>query len=229
MLDPGTLPSSIMNIPNETRLQALAKGGRRNAHRRYIKYMEEKAKGGWGLLITEDYSVNGNVQPFAPSAIKDPFCMDLPREMTIHEIHQIVRDFGATSKRAKESGFDGIEIHAAHGYLISSFLSPFTNKRVDEYGGCFENRTRILDEIYACVRENVENIRCCIGCLQGCEAGLLAGTCATCLVNPRVGRECENPMDRTDAPKKVMVIGGGPAGLMAEETAAKMGHDVTVY
>jgi NADPH-dependent 2,4-dienoyl-CoA reductase/sulfur reductase-like enzyme len=73
------------------------------------------------------------------------------------------------------------------------------------------------------------NIRYCIGCLQGCEAGLLAGTCATCLVNPRVGREYENPMAKTDAPKKVMVIGGGPAGLMAAETAAKIGHSVTVY
>ena len=373
---------------------------------RYIRYIEEKAKGGWGMIITEDYAVNenakgyqfipglyndeqiagnkelttrvhqyeskifcqmyhpgrqskhavnGNVQPVAPSAIKDPFCMDLPREITREEIHQIVKDFGSCAKRAKESGFDGIEIHAAHGYLISEFLSPFTNKRVDEYGGCFENRTRILDEVYAEIRKNVgsdfpvqvrisaneyllggrteadtyelvrhldelgvdaihvsngmyaspivrqiiapmytehafnmdtaeqvkklvscpvivtnrindpkmadtilkmgkadfigmgrgsladpylpekakagkyENIRYCIGCLQGCEAGLLAGTCATCLVNPRVGRECENPMDKTDSPKKVMVIGGGPGGLMAAETAAKIGHDVAVY
>ena len=373
---------------------------------RYIRYIEEKAKGGWGMIITEDYAVNenakgyqfipglyndaqiegnkkltetvhkyesrifcqmyhpgrqskhavnGNVQPLAPSAIKDPFCMDLPKEMTREEIHQIVRDFGTTARRAKEAGFDGIEIHAAHGYLISSFLSPFTNKRVDEYGGCFENRTRILDEVYAAIRENVgndfpvqvrisaneyllggrteadtyelarhldelgvdaihvsngmyaspivrqiiapmytehafnmdaaeqvkklvscpvivtnrindpkmadtilkmgkadfigmgrgsladphlpakakagkfENIRYCIGCLQGCEAGLLAGTCATCLVNPRVGREYENPMEKTASPKKVMIIGGGPAGLMAAETAAKIGHDVAVY
>ena len=373
---------------------------------RYIRYIEEKAKGGWGMIITEDYAVNenakgyqfipglyndaqiegnkkltetvhkyesrifcqmyhpgrqskhavnGNVQPLAPSAIKDPFCMDLPKEMTREEIHQIVRDFGTTARRAKEAGFDGIEIHAAHGYLISSFLSPFTNKRVDEYGGCFENRTRILDEVYAAIRENVgndfpvqvrisaneyllggrteadtyelarhldelgvdaihvsngmyaspivrqiiapmytehafnmdaaeqvkklvscpvivtnrindpkmadtilkmgkadfigmgrgsladphlpakakagkfENIRYCIGCLQGCEAGLLAGTCATCLVNPRVGREYENPMEKTASPKKVMIIGGGPAGLMAAETAAKVGHVVVVY
>ncbi|MEE3457434.1 MAG: FAD-dependent oxidoreductase, partial [Lachnospiraceae bacterium] len=390
------VPAMVMNLCTEDGMIT----------ERYIRYIEEKAKGGWGLIITEDYAVNenakgyryipglyqdeqiegnreltaavhkydskifcqmyhpgrqskhdvnGGIQPVAPSAIKDPFCMDLPREITVEEIHQIVKDFGSTARRAKEAGFDGIEIHAAHGYLISSFLSPFTNKRVDEYGGCFENRTRILDEIYACIRENVgddfpvqvrisaneyllggrteadtyelvrhldelgvdaihvsngmyaspvirqiiapmytehafnmdtaeqvkklvscpvivtnrindpkmadtllvmdkadfigmgrgsladphlpnkakagefEKIRYCIGCLQGCEAGLLAGTCATCLVNPRVGREYENPMDKTADPKKVMIIGGGPAGLIAAETAALIGHDVTVY
>lgn len=390
------VPAMVMNLCTEDGMIT----------ERYIKYIEEKAKGGWGMVITEDYAVNenakgykyipglyndeqiegnkklteavhkydtklfcqmyhpgrqskhdvnGGVQPIAPSATKDPFCMDLPREITVEEIHQIVKDFGSTARRAKESGFDGIEIHAAHGYLISSFLSPYTNKRVDEYGGCFENRTRILDEIYACIRENVgndfpvqvrisaneyllggrteadtyelarhldelgvdaihvsngmyaspvirqiiapmytehafnmdtaeqvkklvscpvivtnrindpkmadtilemnkadfigmgrgsladphlpnkakagefENIRYCIGCLQGCEAGLLAGTCATCLVNPRVGREYENPMAKTEDPKKVMVVGGGPAGLIAAETAALVGHDVTVY
>jgi len=75
----------------------------------------------------------------------------------------------------------------------------------------------------------LENIRYCIGCLQGCEAGLLNDDCATCLVNPRVGREYEKAIEKTDSPKKVMVIGGGPAGLMAAETAALRGHDVTVY
>lgn len=390
------VPAMVMNLCTEDGMIT----------ERYIRYIEEKAKGGWGMIITEDYAVNenakgykyipglyndeqiagnkqltetvhkyasklfcqmyhpgrqskhdvnGNVQPVAPSAIKDPFCMDLPREITVEEIHQIVKDFGSTARRAKESGFDGIEIHAAHGYLISEFLSPFTNKRVDEYGGCFENRTRILDEIYAEIRRNVgkdfpvqvrisaneyllggrteadtyelvrhldelgvdaihisngmyaspvlrqiiapmytehafnmdtaqqvkklvscpvivtnrindpkmadtilemgkadfigmgrgsladphlpnmakegkfENIRYCIGCLQGCEAGLLAGTCATCLVNPRVAREYENPMEKTAAPKKVLVAGGGPAGLIAAETAALLGHKVIVY
>ena len=75
----------------------------------------------------------------------------------------------------------------------------------------------------------LENIRYCIGCLQGCEAGLLNDDCATCLVNPRVGREYEKAIEKTESPKKVMVIGGGPAGLMAAETAALRGHNVTVY
>lgn len=73
-----------------------------------------------------------------------------------------------------------------------------------------------------------ENIRCCFGCLQGCEGQLLAGCAGSCLVNLRVAREYENPMDMTNTPRKVMIIGGGPAGLMAAETAAKIGHDVTI-
>ena len=62
------------------------------------------------------------VQPVAPSSIKDPLCQALPRELTVDEIHQIVKDFGSAAKRCEEAGFDGIEIHAGHGYLIAEFL-----------------------------------------------------------------------------------------------------------
>ena len=372
----------------------------------FIKYLEEKAKGGWGLIITEDYAVNenakgyrfipglyndgqiegnkkltqtvhqygckifcqmyhpgrqsthfvnGGVQPIAPSATMDPLLQEMPREITLEEIHQIVNDFGECARRAKESGFDGIEIHAAHGYLISEFLSPYTNKRVDEYGGCFDNRARFLDEVYTAVRQAVGKdfpvivrisvneyllggrteaesfvlarhceelgfdavhisngmyaspalrqiiapmftehalnmqgaqqvkelltvpviltnrindprmadtllkmgkadfigmgrgsladpylpvkaqngqfgeIRYCIGCLQGCEQKLFEGTSITCLVNPRIGKEYENDLKPVQEPKKVVVIGGGPGGLMAAETAAKLGHHVSLY
>lgn len=373
---------------------------------RYIRYIEEKAKGGFGLIITEDYEIiehgkgyeripsfrsdsyiagnkklteavhshgakifcqlyhpgrqsshmaNGGVQPIAPSAIKDPVNMDLPRAITKEEIHEIVQCFGQAARRAKEAGFDGVEIHAAHGYLLSEFLSPFFNKRTDEYGGCFQNRVRFLNEIYACVRENVgedyavitrvsaneyvpggrgraetlelvkhmerlgfdaihvsnsvyathprhftigtmfmdhafnmedaaeikklvkipviltnrindpqmadtilelgkadfigmgrasicdphlpekakagcfDQIRPCIGCLQGCVANLFVGKSATCLVNPSVGREYEDNLKPADTVKKVMIVGGGPAGLFAAEAAAQRGHKVTVY
>ena len=74
---------------------------------------------------------------------------EVPREMTVEEIKGQVKDLGYSAKLAKRAGFDGIEIHAPHGYLIHSFLSPRSNKRNDEYGGTFENRIRILLE---CIR-----------------------------------------------------------------------------
>ena len=72
----------------------------------------------------------------------------MPREMTINEIEEIIEAFAQAIRRGKEAGFDGVQIHGAHGWLISSFLSPYTNKRNDEYGGSTENRTRILVDIY---------------------------------------------------------------------------------
>lgn len=372
---------------------------------RYMEYMEEKARGGWGLLITEDYAVcehgkgyeripglwkdehvelnkeltkrvhkhgsmifcqmyhpgrqsnhniNGNVMPLAPSGTKDPMCMDLAREMTVEEIHQLVNDFAMAAKRCKEAGFDGIELHCAHGYLLAEFLSPYVNKRTDEYGGCFDNRVRIVEEIIKAMREQVgdfpiqvrisgneyvqggrteaetyqlarrleqigfdaihvsngvyaaravrqiiapmftehalnmetamnvkkvvnipvilanrinepgmadilldmekcdfiamgrgsladpylpkkakegkfDQINYCIGCLQGCEWPLLKNESVTCLVNPRVGREYECDLTPTNQPKKVMVIGGGPAGLMAARIAAIKAHQVELF
>ncbi len=76
---------------------------------------------------------------------------ETPREITVEEIRQLVADLGTAAKLAKRSGFDGIEIHAPHGYLIHSFFAVRSNKRTDEYGGSFENRIRILMEcIHAC-------------------------------------------------------------------------------
>ncbi len=78
---------------------------------------------------------------------------DIPKQLSISEIKDIVAAFKQGAKRAKEAGYDGIEIHGAHGYLINQFLSPFTNKRDDEYGGSLEKRTRFLLEILTAVRE----------------------------------------------------------------------------
>jgi len=76
---------------------------------------------------------------------------ETPREITVEEIQELVHDLGTAAKLAKRSGFDGIEIHAPHGYLIHSFLALRSNKRTDEYGGSFENRIRILLEcIHSC-------------------------------------------------------------------------------
>ncbi|OAA65007.1 NADPH dehydrogenase [Cordyceps fumosorosea ARSEF 2679] len=83
-----------------------------------------------------------------------PFAEDhaAPKELTVAEIKGLVKAFADTARRAVEAGFDTIEIHAAHGYLLSSSLSPLSNQRTDEYGGSFENRTRLLKEVIGAVR-----------------------------------------------------------------------------
>ena len=72
----------------------------------------------------------------------------IPRELTVPEIHQVAQTFGDAAKLCKDSGFDFIEIHAAHGYLINQFMAENSNKRKDEYGGSFENRIRFLLELF---------------------------------------------------------------------------------
>ncbi len=89
----------------------------------------------------------------APSAI--PFIKNshIPREMNIEDINTVIMSFKAAAERAKMAGFDMIELHAAHGYLINQFLSPVTNKREDEYGGSLKNRARLLENVIIAVRE----------------------------------------------------------------------------
>lgn len=91
----------------------------------------------------------------APSAIREHTVGCSPRAMSIEEIHEAVRLFGEAAERAQKAGFDGVEIHAAHGYLVSSFLTPYTNQRQDEYGGSFDNRLRFLVELYRAMRARV--------------------------------------------------------------------------
>lgn len=172
---------------------------------KFMAYHEHKAKGGYGIIITEDFAVTRTAgasktlagiwndcqikpwkvftdrihnagaktiaqiyhagrqtssqitgeQPIAPSAIKDPTMPEMPREMSTEEIHRLVQAFADAAVRAKKAGFDGVEIHGAHGYLINEFVSPFSNKRCDEYGGSTENRTRFPREIIQSVRKAV--------------------------------------------------------------------------
>ena len=173
------------------------------ATEKFIAYHEHKAKGGWGLIITEDYAVTktaggfktlpglwedaqieshreltrrvhaaaGTIaaqiyhagretssaitgeQPVGPSAVREPSMPETPRELTIAEIHELVEQFGDCARRAKEAGFDAVEVHGAHGYLVGAFASPFSNKRSDEYGGTIRNRARFGMEIIRNIKE----------------------------------------------------------------------------
>ena len=96
-------------------------------------------------------------EPVAPSPIKLRRALTTPHELTAEEIGHVVEKFALASKRAVESGFDGVQIHAAHGYLVNQFLSPVTNHRTDAWGGDFVRRQGFLKEICSNVRAAVGN------------------------------------------------------------------------
>ncbi|MFO7557228.1 MAG: NADH:flavin oxidoreductase [Desulfobacterales bacterium] len=94
--------------------------------------------------------------PVAPSAIKHPiFDEELPHALTESEIQEIITNFVKAIERAQRAGFDGVQLHGAHGYLLSGFLSPHMNQREDQWGGSLENRFRIVREIYGKSRKKV--------------------------------------------------------------------------
>ncbi len=101
-------------------------------------------------------SKNCGEQPVAPSPIPCPLLQEMPHELDVPEIEAIIEAFVDAARRAKESGFDGVEIHAAHGYLQNEFLSSYSNKRTDEYGGNLINRSKML-------LETVTKIKGCVG------------------------------------------------------------------
>jgi 2,4-dienoyl-CoA reductase-like NADH-dependent reductase (Old Yellow Enzyme family) len=95
----------------------------------------------------------GGWTPVGPSPIPFSERYETPRELSEEDIHEIVRAFASAASRSLEAGFDVIEIHAAHGYLLQEFLSPLSNRRTDRYGGCFDNRTRMLCEVATEIRK----------------------------------------------------------------------------
>ena len=174
---------------------------------RMIKYYEERAKGGVGLIFTEASSVErdhsstgensfyisedravsslerlteaihkydakvivqlyhggatvnpkfiGGRQPWAPSDVPAAPGGVVPHALTIDEIHDVQKKFVEAAVRCVKAGYDGVELHGAHGYLLAEFWSPHYNKRTDEYGGSFENRMRFIDEIIAMLKKEL--------------------------------------------------------------------------
>lgn len=128
------------------------------------------------------------VQAIAPSAVTCPGAKvghPLPREMSLADIERVTEAFAAAAARARRAGFDGVEVHAAHGYLLDEFLSPLTNGREDEYGGDLAGRMRIILEVVRAVRAElgsgqVLSVR--LGACDYMDGGTTADEGAACAV-----------------------------------------------
>ena len=107
-------------------------------------------------------ALNDGKQPMGPSAIINKVNGLVSTEMTKEDIAYIVGKFVTAAANCKKAGIDGVELHGAHGYLLGSFISPYTNKRTDEYGGNAENRCRIVTEIIKGIRETCGNYPICV-------------------------------------------------------------------
>jgi len=371
-----------------------------------IDYWATRAKGGFGLLITECTAVHpmgisghvlqiwddkyilglkkltdevhlygskiavqlyhcgrqtvsaliGGKQPLAPSAIPCTMNKSLPRELETNEVYEIIEQFGDAALRSYKAGFDAVEIHGGHGYIVSEFMSAYYNKRIDEFGGNFEARMRFPVEIIKNIKKKVgadypiifrlstdemspggrtidesravarvleeagvdsidasvanyysfeynvapssvpqgfnlknaaeikksvsipvigvgritspymgedalltgkadiigfgrgsladpylpnkvvagdaEHIAPCSGCMEGCIGHIFnpdPEVKVSCAINPFTGREEELKITPAVKKKKVVIVGGGPAGLEAAWVAAKRGHNVKLY
>ena len=300
-----------------------------------------------------------HMQPVAPSAIPMPFPSmvgyegEIPRELTISEIKDLVGKFGKAAQRAKRAGFDGVEIHSLGLYLVAQFLSSASNKRQDDYGGELKNRARFLLDIIKAIKEaagqdyptwcrltvrefgieggitleegqevarmaqeagadaihvtamawgvsprvrpptaerpgsimpfaeaikkvviipviavgridpelgervlqegkadfiaigrglitgpelprkaasgRIDEIKPCIGCMRCTHVILHKSEGLQCTVNAAVGKEREYELRPAEVIKKVLAVGGGPAGMEAARVAALRGHQVTLY
>jgi len=119
-----------------------------------LSHSGRKGSGWWDFSGHSEASVSaadGGWQTIAPSPITFPG-YEPPREATVGELKFVVRAFADAARRADEAGFDTIQLHSAHGYLLFEFLSPLTNHRIDEYGGDFTGRTKLLLEVCDAVR-----------------------------------------------------------------------------
>jgi len=117
----------------------------------------------------------GVPEAIAPSTVSAPFLEQPAREMTPDEIQALIQAYAQAARRAQEAGFDAIQVHAAHGYLISQFLSPFANRRTDEWGGDTQGRMHFLRAVCQAVREQVGPdypLFVKLGMLDGVEGGL---------------------------------------------------------
>lgn len=123
--------------------------------------------------------------PLGPSEVPIPGRTSVSVAMTAYDIAQTIQDFALAAQRAKKAGFEGVEIHAAHGYLLNQFLSPLTNTRTDDYGGSLSNRARFLLEVVRAVKESVGRdfpVFVRLGCVDGIDGGIVPEDAASVAV-----------------------------------------------
>ncbi|MCQ4036324.1 NADPH dehydrogenase NamA [Kaistella montana] len=151
----GRITHKCMGIWNDEQAKALSK---------IVKFVHENSESKIGIQLAhagrkastwngKQISLEEGWETVAPSPIPYSESERIPHELSVDEIKNLVKSFKEAAKRAIDAGFDLIEIHAAHGYLVHQFLSPLSNTRTDEYGGSFENRSRFLLEIVDTVNE----------------------------------------------------------------------------
>lgn len=189
-------------------------------------YYVRRAKGGggaqsMGVPYETGYEGIKEVPNVAHGTIPCPMNPKKIRQLTVEEIHQMVELYARSCARAKKSGFGGVEIYAHGGYLLSEFLSPFYNNRTDEYGGTFENRTRVLFEI-------IEKVQA----YCGANYPIIVRFAADEGIGDK-GRQLGESIELAKLLEKAGVcaldISAGPAGLEAARTAALRGHHVDLY
>jgi 2,4-dienoyl-CoA reductase-like NADH-dependent reductase (Old Yellow Enzyme family)/thioredoxin reductase len=100
-------------------------------------------------------NIDGRLAPVAPSAVKSHIGGDMPRPLEEHEIEGIIQQYADAARRTKDAGFDGVELHGAHGYILTQFFSPYTNRREDKWGGSLKNRARFPVEVVRRIRAEV--------------------------------------------------------------------------
>lgn len=119
-------------------------------HEHGSKIVIQIVHGGRQTMVSAEYPI-----VLAPSAVTNKRNGMTPEEMTEEEVLQTIEDFANAARRAKEAGFDGVQLHVAHGFLLSNFISPYTNRRKDRWGGSTEKRTQIILDIIDRIREMI--------------------------------------------------------------------------
>lgn len=150
----GRLSAKQLGIHNDAMIEGL----------RSLVDAVHEAGGKIGIQITHAGSVTtsevAGEQPLGASAIMHPKGTGVPRELSAAELVRLAKEFATAARRAKAAGFDMVEVHGAHGYLLSQFLSPLTNQRTDQYGGSLENRMKFPLEVVRAVRQAVGEKYC---------------------------------------------------------------------